>query len=209
MGLPDLTSLIAFDDRLRMVPTDRAALALAVDALREAAGRDRSDSPGPAVLRRLGVGLIALGRAEQAIPVLGRAVALAVASADRRAEVAARINLGDGHRYAGDAMAAQEQYGLALELARSSVPELVDFALQHLGKALLEYGRYPGSERLPDRGAAAAAREGRPGTGRVDPGRAAPGAGGLGRLTRTAGGSFARPPRDRRCRARLRGGRYG
>lgn len=176
MGLPDLTSLIAFDDRLRMVPTDRAALALAVDALREAAGRDRSDSPGPAVLRRLGVGLIALGRAEQAVPVLGRAVALAVASADRRAEVAARINLGDGHRYAGDAMAAQEQYGLALGLARRLVPELADFALQHLGKGLIDLGRYAEATACLTEALRLRRAKGDPGAGGLDECGAAAGA---------------------------------
>lgn len=160
MSVPDLTELITFDDRLRMVPADRAALEQAVGAMRELVERGRPDPPDPVVLRRLGVGLIALGQADQAIPVLERAVALAVVGADRRAEVAGRINLGDGHRYAGDPVASQQQYGSALALARASVPELVDFALQHQGKGFIELQRYPEAITCLTEALRPAAREG-------------------------------------------------
>lgn len=122
-----------------MVATDPDALTEAVERLRamdSGAGRDDL-----ALLRRLGYGLIALGRCAEAVPVLDRAVALASAAGTARAEVAVRINLGDAHRYGGDQRSAGEQYDRALDLARGQVPDLVDFALQHKGKHLIDTGR--------------------------------------------------------------------
>lgn len=58
-----------------------------------------------------------------------------------RAEVAVRINLGDALRYAGDLQAAAAQCEPALALVRQSVPDRVDFALQHYGKHLIDAGR--------------------------------------------------------------------
>ncbi|MFB7907731.1 hypothetical protein ACFC1T_14965 [Kitasatospora sp. NPDC056076] len=60
--------------------------------------------------------------------------------AEKRAVVATGLNLGDAHRYAGDVQTADALYRSALNTARSRHPELVDFALQHTGKHLMERG---------------------------------------------------------------------
>jgi tetratricopeptide (TPR) repeat protein len=125
--------LITLNDRLRMVPTDTAALQLVVTELR--ASEDPTDR------RRLGVGLIALGQYSEAVVVLDLAVRDAVSITDPHAEVASRINLGDAFRYHGDLQAALTEYQRALAVARAEVAELLDFALQHLGKHYLDAGR--------------------------------------------------------------------
>ena len=129
-----MDELIRFDDRLRMVPADESALRVAVEGLREQLER----SPDQLTRRRLGVSLMALGELKEAIALLEDAVREAV---DAGSEAAARINLGDALRYRGDLDAALAEYLGALDLARSSVPQLVDFALQHLGKHYVDAGR--------------------------------------------------------------------
>ena len=139
--MPGIDDLIVMDARQRMAPADPAALRAAVDAaLAELAGigepRPRLD-----LLRRIGSGLTALGDFAAAQRLLGEALELARGLGDPRSEVAARINLGDALRYAGDLKAAAAQYEPALALARQSVPDRVDFALQHYGKNLIDAGR--------------------------------------------------------------------
>jgi len=118
------------------MPTDRAALRRAVDELR--GSLDHADVSS---LRRLGSGLTALGEYDEAQQVLARALELAGTGGDQRAEIAARINLGDAHRYAGDLEVARDHYEMALRQAREHVPDLVDFALQHQGKYYIDAGR--------------------------------------------------------------------
>lgn len=64
----------------------------------------------------------------------------AVAAGNSRSVVATELNLGDAYRYAGDLDTADALYRAALDTARSAYPELVDFALQHFGKHLMEKG---------------------------------------------------------------------
>src|SRR5690606_18341978 len=58
-----------------------------------------------------------------------------------RQRVAALINLGDAHRYAGDLAGAEPMYTEAVASSRESCPELLHFAMQHYGKHLLDARR--------------------------------------------------------------------
>ncbi|MFE0632252.1 tetratricopeptide repeat protein [Streptomyces sp. NPDC058864] len=123
--------LIALDENGRMVPTDQETPARTVAGL--------LDGPldQPALLRRAGVGLLVLGRREEAVDLLERALA----HADDRLAIAVHINLGDAHRYCGEPDAAEPHYQRALDLSEAHAPELLSFCFQHLGKQRLDQGR--------------------------------------------------------------------
>ncbi|MFC9330858.1 tetratricopeptide repeat protein [Kitasatospora sp. NPDC057015] len=133
-----MDSLITLDDRGRMVPTDRAALTQFVAGLLDGS-LDR-----PADLRHAGVGLLVLGRHEEAVRLLERALL----SVEGRAVVAVHINLGDAHRYRGAFEQAEPHYLEALRLAREAHPGMVHFCLQHLGKQRLDQGQIPAARSL-------------------------------------------------------------
>ncbi|WP_329027982.1 tetratricopeptide repeat protein [Streptomyces sp. NBC_01423] len=146
-----LDGLITQDAGLRMVPVDRNALTVRVGRLRQelAALPDEAEPGRARVLSRwIGVGYLCLGRHEEARTHLRRSLALARALGDTRAVVATGINLADSYRYDGDGSAAEALYRSALDTARDRVPELVDFALQHTGKHLMEHGDLTGAEAL-------------------------------------------------------------
>ncbi|MFI0941133.1 tetratricopeptide repeat protein [Streptomyces sp. NPDC021020] len=128
-----------------MVPTDRAELTAAVDRLRE----EVSTGPAPDRVRDLtrwiGIAQMSLGDYGQARAFLRQSLGLAITSGNVRAVVATELNLGDAHRYANDAGAAERFYRSALHTARSRCPELLDFALQHFGKHLMERGDLTGA----------------------------------------------------------------
>jgi tetratricopeptide (TPR) repeat protein len=138
-----LLRLIRMDERQRMVPTDPAALAEAVARLvaRAAAARAAGDAGGElSPLRSAGVGLVVLGRYEQARERLFRARDLAVGLGRDSALAACEVNLGDAFRYAGDPTAATPHYRAAVALGRTRAPAVLGFALHHLGKHLAERG---------------------------------------------------------------------
>ncbi|MFQ6398278.1 phosphotransferase [Nocardia sp. KC 131] len=118
-----------FDGRLRMAPADREQLAARVAAARPV---------GYVEWQQAGIDLLLLGRYEDALDHLDRALELA--DTERR-RVSVLINLGDAYRYRGDAATAEILYLRALESARTDVPEALSFALQHLGKAMAEQNR--------------------------------------------------------------------
>jgi kanamycin kinase len=130
--LQEVNELIAYDEDLRMVPGDRERLIALIDPVR---AQNPSDY---ATLRALGVGLLVLGEYGDAIGHLGRALDLADTS---RRRIAASLNLADAYRYAGDAAGAETVCRAMLALAREEAPEMLSFALQHLGKALIDLGR--------------------------------------------------------------------
>lgn len=132
MMLRTINEFIAYDERQRMVPADRARLAAVVSAARDRGPTDH------ATLRAVGIGLLVLGEHGDAIGHLERALDLADTSGRR---IAASVNLADAHRYSGDPAASEALCRTALSLARREAPELVSFALQHLGKTLAEAGR--------------------------------------------------------------------
>lgn len=125
-----------FDERLRMIPTDHAQLAARVAAARPV---DFAD------FRKIGIELMLLGRYDDALDHLDRALELA--DSDRR-RISVWINLGDVYRYRGDTVPAETLYRRTVDHARDSAPEALSFALQHLGKALAEQGRLPEARAL-------------------------------------------------------------
>ncbi|MEV6432153.1 phosphotransferase [Nocardia sp. NPDC051463] len=112
-----------------MADTDREHLAARVAAVRPT---------GYVEWQQTGIDLLLLGRYEDALDHLDRA--LQCADTERR-RVAVLINLGDVYRYQGDAVTAEILYRQTLELARTDVPEVLSFALQHLGTVLAEQHR--------------------------------------------------------------------
>lgn len=116
-----------FDERLRMIPTDHAQLAARVAAARPV---DFAD------FRKIGIELMLLGRYAEALDHLDRALELA--DSDYR-RMSVWINLGDVYRSWGDTVTAETLYRRAVD--RAGDPEVLSFALQHLGKALAEQGR--------------------------------------------------------------------
>ncbi|GAA3258007.1 tetratricopeptide repeat protein [Nonomuraea helvata] len=127
-----INQLITYDERQRMVPSDRDQLTAIVAAARAQEPTDYT------TLRALGVGLLVLGDYVAAIDHLNRALDLADTSGRR---LAASINLADAYRYSGDAATSETLCREMLTLARNEVPEMVYFPLQHLGKTLAELGR--------------------------------------------------------------------
>ncbi|MFF4392872.1 tetratricopeptide repeat protein [Streptomyces sp. NPDC001552] len=138
-----LQHLITHGEDSRMVPTDHDQLTTAVEKIREElqALPEGADIARARVLARwTGVGLLSLGHHDDARVFLRQALDLAEASGDSRAVIATELNLADAYRYAGEADNADVLYRRALDGARGQHPELVDFALQHLGKHLMEQG---------------------------------------------------------------------
>ncbi|WP_457029409.1 tetratricopeptide repeat protein [Kitasatospora sp. P5_F3] len=140
-----LQHLITQGADLRMVPTDRDQLTIAVEEIREdlralPAGTDAARTR--VLARWIGIGSVVLGNYHDGRAFLRQALDLATASGDTRAVIATELNLGDAYRYAGEVGAADAFYRRALDTARRRHPELVDFALQHLAKHLMEQGDF-------------------------------------------------------------------
>ncbi|MFF2951391.1 tetratricopeptide repeat protein [Kitasatospora sp. NPDC057965] len=146
-----LDHLITHDDTLRMVPTDRDELTAAVDRLHDEL-RALPQGADPArtrlLTRWIGIGQMSLGHHDEAREFLRQSLDLAASTGNTRAVVATSLNLGDAHRYAGDVQAADALYRSALTTARSRHPELLDYALQHTGKHLMERGELTDAQAL-------------------------------------------------------------
>ncbi|MFG2905430.1 tetratricopeptide repeat protein [Kitasatospora sp. NPDC048286] len=143
-----LGHLITHDDNLRMVPTDRDELTTALGRLHEELRGlpEGSDHARTRVLTRwIGIGRMCLGNHEDARTFLKRSLDLAAALGNTGAVVATGLNLADAHRYSGDVQTADALYRSALNTARSHHPELLDYALQHFGKHLMERGDLAGA----------------------------------------------------------------
>ncbi|SEK74110.1 tetratricopeptide repeat protein [Streptacidiphilus jiangxiensis] len=136
-----MEELIALDEAGRMVTTDREALEREVAALLDGPADE------PRGLRKAGVGLLVLGRREEALRVLTQALALA----DEKLSVAVHINLGDAWRYGGEFEAAEPHYQQALKLAEAVAPGMLYFCFQHLGKQRLDQGRTKEARSLLER----------------------------------------------------------
>ena len=129
-ALPHLES--AWDERLREVAADREAaeraIALADEALASAAGDERRR-----LLAYLGRACRLTGRVDEAL------MYFRVAARLRPDDVAAQIRLGETHRCRDEYEDAERILRRALSRARGTRHE--DFALQHLGKTLLDLGQ--------------------------------------------------------------------
>ncbi|MER7766989.1 tetratricopeptide repeat protein [Kitasatospora sp. NPDC096140] len=132
-----------------MVPTDHLELTTAVGQLGEElrALADGADPARARVLTRwIGIGQLSLGNYDDARTFLRQSLDLAATLGNTHAVVATGLNLGDAHRYAGEVQDADALYRSALGTARQQHPELVDYALQHTGKALMERGDLAGAQ---------------------------------------------------------------
>jgi tetratricopeptide (TPR) repeat protein len=135
--LPDLGELGGWDERLRQVPTDEEAVADAIELA-------RAELAATADLREqcrlhgyLGNAARMLGREDEALRELGRSLELADRLGDERARTVAAVRIGEAQRCFDRLDEAEATLRDALEGA----PELRHFALQHLGKTLLDLGR--------------------------------------------------------------------
>lgn len=132
MNLPDLRRLVRFDERLREVPVDREAVESAFEAATRALEADPDDVT---LLSYAGNASRILGRGEESIALFERALAAAAGEHG----VVARIGLGEAYRCADRPDEAVAELEAALSDARHAGSH-VDFALQHLGKAVLDAG---------------------------------------------------------------------
>ena len=135
--LPDLGELGDWDERLRQVPTDEEAVA-------DAIGLARAELAATTDLREqcrlhgyLGNAARMLGREDEALRELGRSLELADRLRDERARTVAAIRIGEAQR----CFDRHDEAEATLRDALEGAPELRHFALQHLGKTLLDLGR--------------------------------------------------------------------
>ncbi|MEU4953132.1 tetratricopeptide repeat protein [Streptomyces lavendulae] len=141
-----LQHLITQDENLRMVPTDRDALTTAAAGLREELRNPATDADRRRMLTRwAGIASTALGDYQSARTFLRQALDLATAGSNTRAVIATQLNLGDAYRYAGETHTADTLYRSALDTARAQQPDLLDYALQHFAKHLMERGDLDGA----------------------------------------------------------------
>lgn len=135
MTLPDLGPLVRFDERLREVAVDPRAVEAAMrEAMRVL---DAAEEPDErlSVLTYAGNAARILGRADESIALFRRALE----TADDERAVAARIRLGEAYRCADRLDEAVRELEQALADARRAGAYL-HYALQHLGKTLLDAG---------------------------------------------------------------------
>lgn len=146
--LPDLQAASTMDARLRQIPTDPGLVERAIEAahIHVLLAREIGDRQALiSALGYLGEACRLAGRFEAADAALIEALTLARSIGDERLTVVGMLRLGELRR-------CQDRYPEAETLLREALrmvddpglPECAmyrDFALQHLGKALLDAGR--------------------------------------------------------------------
>ena len=145
IDLPDLGVLTTFDDALREAPVDADVLARAVEkasVLLAEACLQGEDATRVRLLGYLGNACRVLGRHDEAVAALAKAVTLARGGGDDRASLVNRLRLGEARKYRGDVTEAEAIFRQALRDAQQNdnLTDYRDFALQHLGKRRLEKG---------------------------------------------------------------------
>jgi tetratricopeptide (TPR) repeat protein len=140
--LPDLEGLTRFDERLRQVAEDRAAVERAIDAAREQL--DRVEAP-----EEVSMLLAYLGNACRAVGRLDEALAYHCAALGGERSSAALIRLGETHRCREEYVEAERVLRQALDQAVGTTLE--DFALEHLGKTLVDRGDASAAQPLLER----------------------------------------------------------
>ena len=135
--LPDLGELGAWDERLRQVPTDAEAVAGAVELARAELAATVDVREQCRLHGYLGNAARLLGREDEALRELGRSLELADHLGDERARTVATIRIGEALRCFDRLDEAEAR----LRDALAGPAELRHFALQHLGKTLLDLGR--------------------------------------------------------------------
>ena len=155
-GLIDIDEMSMQDERLRDVPRDRAVVAAAVERARVALvdARRRGDlGEQQHLLGYLGNACRLLGRTDDAIAWLTEGLSLARATGDARRSLAAVLRLGEVYRCRNEYGKAEALFREALDRAQSAseLESLADFALQHLGKCLLDQGESTGAVECLER----------------------------------------------------------
>jgi tetratricopeptide (TPR) repeat protein len=91
----------------------------------------------------IGNGYRVLNQAQKAIVYLKKALDLTRQEGDRRGEVRALIRLGEAYKYNLQHEKALECFAQSLTMSRTAeLSQYKDFALQHMGKCLLELGEF-------------------------------------------------------------------
>ena len=101
-----------------------------------------------AVRARLGSELRVLGRYDEALLVLRRAVVLAEAIGDRRRAHTARIRMAHAHQWRGEFATSTAMFDRMLAGLADLPPDLAGFTLQHAGRNLFDQCRYADAEEL-------------------------------------------------------------
>ena len=157
-ALPDLSELGVFDERLRQIAADPARIEQALARASNELARTEDDAERARLLGYIGNTERMLGRHEHAIAHLRESAAMAQNCGDRRAHAIALIRLGEAYRCSDRLGDSEEQLRAALTIiADAPLDGLRDFALQHLGKCLVEAGR--SDEAVPALEEALAIRE--------------------------------------------------
>ena len=137
MALPDLGARCGWDERLRQVPDDPGFVEQAIARARAELAATADPRQRCRLNGYLGNAARLLGRDEDAVAELGESLALAEKLGDERAVTTASIRLGEAHR----CFDRLEEAEVCLRVALDGPADLRDFALQHLGKTLLDAGR--------------------------------------------------------------------
>jgi tetratricopeptide (TPR) repeat protein len=134
--LPDLDDLARWDERLRQVAADRAGVEAAAAAAREQLASAADTRERARLHGFLGNAARMLGHDSEAVEELECSLALATELGDPDLAAVATIRLAEAHRCFDRFERAEELLRSALELGPRR-----DFALQHLGKTLVDAGR--------------------------------------------------------------------
>jgi len=144
--LPDLSDAVVYDENLREVARWPERIAFGVRRGRKQLQQARETGNDTQILRTLGYLTDACrvaGELDASVTYGEEAVDRARAAGNRNAEVANLIRLGEAHKYRGETTIAEQLFRDALALSDDAdALALRDFALQHLGKCLMEVGRY-------------------------------------------------------------------
>ncbi len=144
--LPDISEAVAFDENLREIPRWPERIAYAIRRGRKQLQQARDDGNETQILRTLGYLTDACrvyGELDSAVAYGQEAVERSRTTGNRNAEVANLVRLGEAYKYREEHAIAEPLFREALDLTADGDAEMLrDFALQHLGKCLLEMGRY-------------------------------------------------------------------
>jgi len=144
--LPDISDAVTFDENLREVPRWPDRIAYAIRRGRRQLQEAREAGNETQIMRTLGYLTDACrvaGETDAAVSYGQEALERSRAAGNRNAEVANLIRLGEAHKYRDEHETAESLFREALAMTSAADADpLHDFALQHLGKCLLEQGRY-------------------------------------------------------------------
>lgn len=155
MTLPDLQPMTTMDHQLRLVPIDRLAFESAVQLWHEALEQARSTGDHRFVrtaMVNLGSGYRILGDFGSAEACLIEARHLARADGSIAATIAADIRLAELDRCRNRYAAAEQRLRSVIgQIEASESGQFLDYALQHLGKVLIDSGQFEDASQMLER----------------------------------------------------------